>query len=166
MSELDPESKLSSCLAFLVEADVIREPVGEEQRAMVAQIVAAAGDRIMVAGDILQFDGFFVDAEQLPIDETAFEKRLVKPERAGPLLTEYRNILAKCSDTSAANIESELKSWCAEQGIRIGDIIHALRVAITGQAAGFGIFESLEILGLPRSLARIDAALNRLAARR
>ena len=39
-----------------------------------------------------------------------------------------------------------------------GQIIHALRLAVTGKAAGFGLFESLEILGKPQCLTRIERA--------
>ena len=38
------------------------------------------------------------------------------------------------------------------EGIAIGQIIHALRVAVTGKAVGFGVFETLAILGKDRSL--------------
>ena len=38
-------------------------------------------------------------------------------------------------------------------------MIHALRVAVTGKAVGFGMFEILEILGRDSCLARIDRAL-------
>ena len=48
------------------------------------------------------------------------------------------------------------------EGIAIGQIIHALRVAVTGKAIGFGLFETLAILGRERSLARINQALARL----
>ena len=46
-----------------------------------------------------------------------------------------------------------------EQGIKIGQIIHALRVAVTGKGVGFGMFETLAILGRDRVLARIGRAL-------
>ena len=45
------------------------------------------------------------------------------------------------------------------EGINIGQIIHAVRVAVTGKAVGFGLFETLAILGKARCLARIDRAL-------
>jgi glutamyl-tRNA synthetase len=37
-----------------------------------------------------------------------------------------------------------------------------LRVAVTGKAVGFGLFESLAILGREHALARIDRALRRV----
>ena len=47
--------------------------------------------------------------------------------------------------------------------IELKDIIHAIRVATTGQAGGFGMFDTLFILGKDRVLGRIDAALERAA---
>ncbi len=53
-----------------------------------------------------------------------------------------------------------MKDFCETEGIKIGDVIHALRVAVTGKAVGFGMFETLEILGRESALARIDRALS------
>jgi glutamyl-tRNA synthetase len=48
--------------------------------------------------------------------------------------------------------------------VQIGQIIHVLRVAVTGKAVGLGMFETLEILGRQSVLARIEQALARLKA--
>ena len=45
-------------------------------------------------------------------------------------------------------------------------IVHAVRVAVTGKAVGFGLFDSLTILGRERCLARIDRALEKVAEER
>ena len=37
--------------------------------------------------------------------------------------------------------------------------MHAVRVAVTGKAVGFGLFDTLAILGRERCLARIDRAV-------
>jgi glutamyl-tRNA synthetase len=55
-----------------------------------------------------------------------------------------------------------MQKFTEAEGIKIAQIIHALRVAVTGKAVGFGVFETLAILGRDRSLARIDRALARL----
>ena len=47
------------------------------------------------------------------------------------------------------------------QGLELGDIIHALRVAVTGQGVGFGLYETLALLGREHTLARIDRAVAR-----
>ncbi len=162
MAALDVESRSQMCEKFLVQAEILTEPVSAEQKSAIAQVVAAAGDRIVVAGDILPFEGFFQAAGDLVFDTGAFEKRLVKPERAGHLLAEYKKIMASADDWSADSLETDLKHWCEQMQIKIGDVIHALRVALTGQPKGFGMFESMEILGKQECLARMEIALNRL----
>jgi glutamyl-tRNA synthetase len=46
-------------------------------------------------------------------------------------------------------------------GKKIADIVHPLRVALTGKSVGIGLFDTLEILGREHSLARIDRAIER-----
>ena len=131
----------------------------DDARARVTVIAAAAGDRIKVAGDILDFDDFFSADEQLAFDEAAFEKRLRKPEDAADLVRGFRERLASIETFNAATLETSLKAYVEERGVKIGRIIHALRVATTGKAVGFGMFETLELLGRESCLARIDRAL-------
>ena len=56
-----------------------------------------------------------------------------------------------------------MRDFVEAKGIKLGEIIHAVCVAATGKAVGFGMFETLAILGRDRSLARIDRALAQLA---
>ena len=49
-----------------------------------------------------------------------------------------------------------VKQFLEDEGLKIGDIIHALRVAVTGKSVGLGMFDALEILGRDETLARID----------
>jgi len=48
------------------------------------------------------------------------------------------------------------------EGIQLKQIQQALRVALTGKGVGFGVYETLAILGKEHSLARIGRALGRL----
>ncbi len=55
-----------------------------------------------------------------------------------------------------------MQEFVQSEGIKIGQVIHAVRVAVTGKAVGFGLFETLAILGRQRCIERIDRALARL----
>lgn len=118
-------------------------------------IVKAAGDRIKVAGDILDYRWAYDD--DFAVDEKAFEKRV---RGSADLLREYRAELGAATFDAAA-LEAHMGAFVAKRGIKIGQIIHAVRVAVTGQAVGFGLFETLVVLGRERCLARIDKALAR-----
>lgn len=157
MADLDLETRTRLCADFLDRAGLVSEPTNGDAR--IRAVVEAAGDRIAVAGDILQFAWAFCATDQMTYDEKGWTKRVEKAPQAAHLIAEYRKVAGVCSDWSAANLESEFKQWCEQMEIKLGDVIHALRMAVTGQPAGFGMFESLEVLGKEESLARIDRFL-------
>jgi glutamyl-tRNA synthetase len=127
------------------------------------QILHAAADRIKVAGDILDYASFFAPDDQLTYDEQAFEKRLRKAPESVALLRKFRERLVAAEPFDAASLEKLLNEFVQAEGVGVGQIIHTLRVAVTGKAIGFGLFEGLAILGKAQSLARIDRALARLS---
>ena len=136
------------------------QPGAAVLHAAVPQIVAAAGDRIKVAGDVLEFADFFQADDRLEYDEKAVKKNLHK-EGAAELLARFRDRLATAEPFDAAALEALLRDFVEAEGIKIGQIIHPLRVAVTGKSIGFGLFDTLAILGRERCLRRIERALAR-----
>lgn len=161
MDKLDSKKKTAMCLRYLQAAGLVDQPVACDMGSQLAAIVKAAGDRICMAGDILKFDFFFVPDDQLEYDDKAFQKRLVKPESAIGLLQDYRGFLAETAadQFDHESLEASMETFCADREIGLGDIIHALRVAVTGKPAGFGMFETMALLGKSKVLNRIDATL-------
>jgi len=54
-----------------------------------------------------------------------------------------------------ANVESEVRAFAAERGLKAAAVIHPARVAITGRAASPGLFEIMELLGRDRTVKRL-----------
>lgn len=161
-NELPTKQKIKRCLGYLQKAKLVPDPADCDVT-LITQVIEAAGDRLVMAGDILNFADFFqADDQPLEYNDKAFQKRLVKPERAGELLEKCRDMLTETPDYTAEPLEVAIKQWCEAEGIGIGDIIHALRVGTTGKAAGFGMFETLEILGKEKVTRRINETLAKL----
>jgi glutamyl-tRNA synthetase len=164
MQALSLDERRDRVLPYVIEAKWIPLPPPPDAAARVRAIVEAAGERIKVAGDILDYDEFFVADDGFAYDEKAFEKRLRKPERAAELLRALRDELAVAQDFTPAGLERLLHAFVESRGLGLGDVVHAVRVAVSGKAVGFGLFDILSILGRERVTARIDRALARLAA--
>ena len=162
MQALAINDKTARVIPYLEKAGLLPIPTPNSEVAKVEKIAQTAGDRIKVAGDILDYDFFFVADARLRYDEAAFEKRIRKPPEAAGLLRKFRDRLGALEPFDAATLDKEMQDFIRAEGIAIGQITHALRVAVTGKAIGFGLFETLAILGRERSLARIDQALVRL----
>ena len=158
MQRVPVDTKVEMVLPYLQKAGLIDSVDDPATCDRVSQVVAAAADRIKVAGDVLEFADFFTADEQLPYDEKALEKAFGKPG-AAELLTKCRAKLAEAGPFEAATLEKNVHEFVAAEGIKIGDIIHPLRVALTGKSVGLGLFDTLAILGRERALRRIDRAL-------
>lgn len=158
MLEVPAEEKVGLVLPYLEKAGLVSS--GDEAAGIkVRRIVEAAGDRIKVAGDILDYADFFTSDNKLSYDEKAFDKRIRKSADAVDLLKKLRDVLAEAEAFDSAGLDRLVHGFVEAEGINIGQIIHAIRVATTGKAVGFGMFDTLAILGKDSCLARIDRAL-------
>ena len=160
MRDLTMDEKLDLVLPYLRNADLIADPVPTDK---IQAILRAAEDRIKLAGDILDYNDLFCRDDDLEYDEKTWQKRLVKPPQAALLLREYLEDLKELTAFDAAALETHMKGFAEARELGLGKIIHAVRVAVTGKGVGFGMFETLEILGRERVLARLEQALEKLA---
>jgi glutamyl-tRNA synthetase len=159
MNERSLEEKYALVLPYLQRARCVDPQPSPLEEKRIGQLITFAGDRLKVAGDILDYQDFFLPDDRLRYDEKALEKRLRKPEEAPGLLKEYRDALADVEPFEAGPLEEHMKTFLEEKQIKAGQIIHAVRVATTGKPVGLGMFETLEILGRDQVLARIDHTL-------
>ena len=162
MQGLSVDDKITRVVPYLEKAGFLSSAQSASDLSEVKEIVRAAGDRIKVSGDILDYVDFFLPDDCLHYDEAAFDKRIRRPPEANALLKKFRDRLASVEPFDAATLDRQMQDFLKAEGVAIGQIIHALRVAVTGKAIGFGVFESLAILGREHSIARIDQALQRL----
>ena len=159
MNALPPAEKSEAVTPYLARLGLLgAEPTGADLR-RVGAVVAAAGDRIKVAGDIVRYTEFFQDDSAFPYDEKAFRKRLGAPGAVDRLRT-FRPVLETVAPFDAPTLDAALHRFVEDEEIKIGQIIHDVRVAVTGKGVGFGLFEALEILGRAACLVRIDRALD------
>ena len=159
MQAMPAAEKLPWVLPYLEAAGLLPSPHIDEPSDFVTEMLQAAGDRIKVAGESLDYPELFVGDAAFPYDSKAFDKRLKNAPESVALLQAFRDELATIEPFEAATLEEAMRRFVESEGVKIGQIIHALRVAVTGKAVGFGMFEILEILGRERSLTRIDRAL-------
>ena len=157
MQRLPLKQKVARCLPFLQRAGLVSDPPPCDVGPKLARIIEATGDRIKVAGDVLAYSDFFFN-DAYPFDADAVDKRLRKPGQA-ELLTKFKTVLSTVEPFDVATLEKAMHDFLAAENIKIGDIVHTLRVAITGKAVGPGIYDCLELLGRDKCLARIDRAL-------
>lgn len=161
MGQLTLDQKVDGCLPYLVRAGWVKDEPDAATRDFVSRLITALGDRLKLFSDILLYDEYFVADDALAFDEKAFEKRITKAEDAVALLQAFAGELGSADNFTAASLHDLMQRFVDSRGIKLGDIIHAVRVAVSGKAVGPGMFECLELLGRERCLKRIELAISR-----
>lgn len=95
---------------------------------------------------------FFLDPEQY--DEAAVKKHLSAPGLAAHLAA-WREAVAKVEPFTPPAIEEALRACAAALGVKAATLIHATRIALTGQGVSPSLFEVMALVGRDRSLARL-----------
>ncbi len=99
----------------------------------------------------------FLFEEPEPDEKAA---KLLDAQRA-PYLEAALDILERVEPWSVEAIHDALMSWADEAGIKRKDALQPLRAAIAGSLVSPPLFESIEILGRERAVARVRAAIER-----
>ncbi|MCM8823450.1 MAG: glutamate--tRNA ligase [Candidatus Omnitrophica bacterium] len=68
--------------------------------------------------------------------------------------------LDKISSFDKITVEKEFRATAQELGLKAGDLVHPVRVALTGRRIGPGLFEVMEVLGKERVIKRLLRLLN------
>ncbi|MGQ0607131.1 MAG: glutamate--tRNA ligase [Chloroflexota bacterium] len=132
------------------------------------RLVPLIKERLVKLGDVPGLIGFVWEPDEVVAGW--YGPELLHPKKGGPeearnSLEGARSVLAELDDAdfSADVLEQRCREAADAAGMKAGDFFSPIRVAITGRTVSPPLFASLEMLGRPRSLARIDDALGKLA---
>ena len=126
---------------------------GQFSHAYLVSVVRLMKERIQTINEIIEKGRyFFIEPDEY--DKKALEKHW--NANLNRLLKEFLEIIkTEGGDFHAGNLENELRSFAAENNVKAGDIIHCIRIALTGSTASPGIFELMEVLGKETAIKRI-----------
>ncbi len=85
------------------------------------------------------------------------EKSLRK-EGALERLKQLGEAFSTVTEWTHPNIEAKLKELAASLGVKVGELVHPARVAVSGRSVGPGLYEMMEVLGKDRVLSRFARA--------
>ncbi len=119
--------------------------------------MSQSGERLHVLTDIVPYwDYFFGDIEGY--DEKGVKKRWSKPE-AKKMLEDLVEILQACDPFDEATIEAACREYVEREVIKLAQLIHPARLALTGKTISPGFFETVELMGKTESLRRLQRAI-------
>ena len=117
-------------------------------------------ERVSFPNDFWQEAKYFFQAPT-EYDATVVSKKWNTEVAAA--LTAYAEALPKPGTATGEELKTLFNDTMAAQGLKPGQVLQALRVAVTGAAAGPDLFETLVILGTAEVAQRLRAAVAALA---
>ena len=155
MNRVPTAEKIDKSLPYLRRAGLVSETLDTATRDRLTAIVEASGDRIKLFSDLVQFAGPLLRAT--PEYDPACVAKAVVPN--AELLRGFQSRLRAEKQFEPAVLEPLLHAHATEAGVKANGLIAAVRVAVIGTTVGFGLYETLAILGREECLRRIDQAL-------
>jgi glutamyl/glutaminyl-tRNA synthetase len=128
-------------------------PIGSAERARIEQVIELVKPRARKLEDFVALTRPFW-ATVVDRDSGALQKHL-SDRTLLPHLVAWRECVEQAPTFDATTLEGRLRTLAAERGVKPGPLIHATRVAVTGQAVSPGLFEVLALMGRDRVISRL-----------
>ena len=111
-------------------------------------------ERVYTYGEFYE-QGYYCFEPIREYEEKMVRKRW-KPERRDAF-EQLRQLIGAIDPYTTSAIETQVKEFINDQGLKFGEVLPMLRIAVTGTMKGPGIFETMELLGRETVDARLTA---------
>jgi len=145
-------------LPYLQKGGLVSAEPAPHEREYAAKVLALEQERMKLLSDAPQLAAFLF-GDRAQYDENAVKKWLKRDYVPG-VLRAVADRLKAAGEFDRAEIENLVRALAQEQGRKAAELIHPIRVAVTGRTEGPGLFETLELLGRDRVLLRLEEALS------
>lgn len=125
----------------------------------IEQVVAMMKDRVSFVKELWPLCSFFFQAPE-SYDEKTTKKRW--KEDSAATLTALCAVIEGIDDFSIENQERIVHAWIEEQGMKLGNVMNAWRLALVGEGKGPGMFDISAFLGREETLRRTRRAIETL----
>ncbi len=146
-----------SILPFVQKAGFVADPPSAGEIDYLRRITALIQERLVLLKDAPdQLTYFYRD--DFEYDEKGARKYLAK-DTTPALLNAVIGTLRAAEPWSVETIEAAVREAGASLGMEGGQVIHPVRMAVTGRTFGPGLFELMEVIGKERCVARLQRAV-------
>lgn len=124
----------------------------------IEKVIVLLRERIDILKDILTFGDYMFDKPR-SYDADYLQKHwkdntldLIKP-----LIDVFRNI----NNWEHKILHDETMKYVESRSVKLKDVIHPIRIMITGKSVGAGMFETMEVLGKDECIERFEIFINK-----
>jgi glutamyl-tRNA synthetase len=140
---------------------IVKEAGFRIEAAQMLRITPLIRERIKLLRDVLAAADFFFVDQLPPYDPAELIPQKGDAAMAKKVLEKARAVMANL-EFKHDPLDQTLRAAAQELGIKAGQMFQPIRVAVCGRKNAPPLFETLEVLGREKTVARIDEALKKL----
>lgn len=142
----------------LQSAKLWREEYDEDEKEWFENTINLIRQRFFTLKDFsAQGRAFF--SEDFDFEKSAIEKNLGKEPNLRTWLPELADVLENVDDFTHDNLQEVVKEFCEAKGTKLGVLLNAARVLLTGQGVGPSMLAIFETLGKDKSVMRLKSQI-------
>ncbi|HVE98284.1 MAG TPA: glutamate--tRNA ligase [Mycobacteriales bacterium] len=159
LRELTEDEFTRRAVPYLQTAGLVDDPPTAEQTDVVGRLTPLVQTRVAVLSELPDLVRFaLVSDDDFAVDPTASAKTFLG--EVAPWLVAAGDALEALPEWATAAIEESLKQTLVEgMGLKPRAAFAPVRLAVTGRAVSPPLYESMELLGRERTIARLRAAV-------
>lgn len=152
MQRIDKEQLYALCVEYLAARGLISTADAAARADWLRKVIAEASGRLKVINDVESYTDFFF-REDFAYDEKGARKYF-SPETAA-VLEDMARILPAVTPYEAHAAEEAVRVYMEEKQLQAKNVIHPLRLALSGKTIGPGLFEMIALMEPDQVRARL-----------
>lgn len=135
---------------------------GNFSRDYIGRAAAMVKDRVSFIEELWANARFFFEAP------TEYEAKSVKKRWTPDMPQHMKDLIGQLRalpTLESKKAEEIILGWIKENGLHMGNVMNAWRLAVVGECKGPHMFDILELMGTDENVARIEAAIERIEPR-
>ncbi|MDA8410607.1 MAG: glutamate--tRNA ligase [Treponema sp.] len=144
-------------LPYLSDAGLVDPSPDKEHRRLVLGAMPLVRERLKFLSDAPGIMAYLFKDPPFAAKEEFVPKKL-DIAKAEAILALDASVLKVCDVDDIPGSEEKFRAAVSASGFKFGDLLMPLRVAVTGAKVSPPLFESIRLLGLDTTLARVEAA--------
>lgn len=156
IQKLDPE-RLTDLFADVLKNHSV--DTGSFSRDYIGRAAAMVKDRVSFIEELWANARFFFEAP------TEYEAKSVKKRWTPDMPQHMKDLIGQLRalpTLESKKAEEIILGWIKENGLHMGNVMNAWRLAVVGECKGPHMFDILELMGTDENVARIEAAIERI----
>ncbi len=160
LKKMSDEKYMEMLFPYLKEVGFQDTPLSSEKTNWLKKVVSLMKSRVRNFRQFLEYGDYFF-TEDFTIEEKAVQ--ILEQDEMRSILFQLVKRLKWIENWNEENIEKVVREIAEELSLKGKQIIHPVRVALSGKTVGPSLFAIMEVLGKEKSIIRLERVIKKLA---